>query len=141
MYWAQGCRLDRAISVFFRLLKEASAGNPEVALSLWAKSLTLCEERVLRVRIGDVLSVRPLLTLTEVELFTLVALRTQEGLSEEEIVAVTNMSRTKVRGTVKHLMTTGVLQRNGDIYRVAVRHIPAVDLTLRRRRFMQGDAA
>ena len=68
--------LDRAISVFFRLLKEASAGNPEVALSLWAKSLTLCEERVLRVRIGDVLSVRPLLTLTEVELFTLVALQT-----------------------------------------------------------------
>ena len=67
-----------------------------MALSLWAKSLTLCE-RVLRVRIGDVLSVRPILTLTEVELFTLVALRTQEGLSEEEIVAVTNMSRTKVR--------------------------------------------
>lgn len=133
--------LDRAISVFFRLLKESSLGNPEIALSLWAKSLTATEDRVLRVRMGEDLNVRPMADLSETELFTLVALRTQERLSEEEIVAVTNMSRTKVRGTVKHLIGTGVLHRQGDQYRVAVRHIPAVDLTLRRRRYMQGGEA
>ena len=35
----------------------------------------------------------------------------QETLTEDELAEVTNMSRTQIRGTVKHLVSIGVLKR------------------------------
>ena len=68
-----GVELERSISVFFSLLREVSEGNPQVALSLWANSLSLGEDRQVRVRMGQSLSIRPIDGLTESEMFVLVA--------------------------------------------------------------------
>ena len=95
---------------------------------------------MLSVHLGEALDLRPMADLTEQEMFALVALRTQESLTEEELADVTNMSRTQIRGTVKHLVGSGVLKRTAEGVSVVVSMIPIIDITLRRRRFMHGAA-
>ena len=84
----------------------------------------------------DGLLVRPIPGLTEAEMFTLVALRTQDAMEMAEVARVTNMSPTQVRTTVKHLLGRGILLRHDMGVRIATAFLPAVTLTLRRRHFL-----
>ena len=136
----EGEELQRAIAVFFRLLAESSMGNPSVAMALWARCLVQGKERSLAVHMGNVLDIRPIPDLTEAEMFALVALRTQDSLTVEELASVTNMSLTQMKSTVKHLIGRHLLIREESLVRVVTEALPAVSLTLRRRRFVHGEA-
>jgi hypothetical protein len=129
--------LDHATRGFFRLLAEASEGNPRVALLLFGQCLcTTDEDRVVDVWMHPDLSAAVLPKTSDPELFTLTALRTQQRLDERELVAVTNMSPGNIRAIVKHLVALGVVQSEGDVVSIVDDMLAKVTRTLRRRRFI-----
>jgi len=131
--------LERTRNAFYRLLAEASSGNPAVALQMFAQCLSPGpEEGVLRVHMADVLALGTVSALAEADLFTLVALRTQDVLDEQELVAVTNMSPATVRNTVKHLQQRGLVREDAGRVTIPQSELPAVTRTLRRRHFLLG---
>ncbi|MBW2256865.1 MAG: hypothetical protein JRI25_20040 [Deltaproteobacteria bacterium] len=90
------------------------------------------------VHMSDALALGTVSDLAEADLFTLVALRTQDCLDEQELVAVTNMSPATVRNTVKHLDQRGLVLEEGRQVTIPQSELPAVTRTLRRRNFLQG---
>jgi len=129
--------LERTIKQFFRLLADASGGNPAVALGLFADSLALTPAGQLEVHMVDALASSWLEGLHEHDLFTLVALRVQDALDERELVHVTNVSPSRVRATVKLLQAKGLLEPYHGRLRITEAQLPAVTRTLRRRHFLQ----
>ena len=128
--------LERATATFFRLLAEASEGNPSVALEMWVRCLEPgAEEGRLQVRLDDCLSAFVLEETTDGDLFV-TAVRTQNIIAERELVRVTNMSPAQVRSTVKHLHSMGVLSTDNDRVWIEPLFLPVVSRTLRRRRFI-----
>ena len=75
--------------------------------------------------------------LVEADLFTLVALRTQGALDERELMEVTNMSPSRVRMVVKHLLGRGLLERRDGQVEITLASLPLVTRTLARRHFLQ----
>jgi hypothetical protein len=131
--------LERTRNAFFRLLAEASNGNPAVALRVFAECLAPgAEDGAVRVHMVNALTLGAIDALTEADLFTLVALRTQDLLDEQELVAVTNMSPATVRNTVKLLEQRGLVVEEGHRVTIPQSELPAVTRTLRRRNFLQG---
>lgn len=129
--------LERATATFFRLLAEASEGNPSVALEMWTRCLSQTSEaNTLKVRIDDCISSFVLEEVTDRDLFTLAAVRTQNVIGERELVRVTNMSPSQIRSTVKHLQVIGVVHAHDDQVRIDTLNMPVVARTLRRRRFI-----
>lgn len=132
---------ERTVGVFFRLLAEASAGHPAVALRLLCRCLCLGEEEgVLAVRMSEALAAGAVAGLSDDDLFTLVALRTQDVLGEDELVQVTNLSASTVKSTVKHLLQRGLVYQDGPAVGICEPELPAITRTLRRRHFLQWSA-
>jgi hypothetical protein len=129
--------IERATATFFRLLAEASEGNPSVALKMWTRCLSETSTAgTLKVRIDDCISSFVLEEVTDGDLFTLAAVRTQNVIGEQELVRVTNMSPAQIRSTVKHLQALGVVRAQDDQVRIHTLYMPVVARTLRRRRFI-----
>lgn len=132
---------ERAVQLYFRLLSEASSGNPQVALGLWTQCLSpTSDPTVVQVTVADSLRGRILQGLSETALFTLVAVRIQEEVGEFELSEVTNIPRHMVRTTLRDLMSRGLLERRGDRLIIPDIHLPAVTRTLRRRHFLHLEA-
>ncbi|MCP4916517.1 MAG: hypothetical protein GY913_06295 [Proteobacteria bacterium] len=130
--------LERATRAFYRVLGEASLGNPMVALQLWAESLSLGEEGTVAVRLGRAVRETREEGLSEVELFTLAALRMQEGLSAEELSRVNNMPAPTVRSSLQVLVGRGLIERGHmDDWQIAPRQLATVTRTLVQRNLME----
>ncbi|TNE89372.1 MAG: hypothetical protein EP330_11495 [Deltaproteobacteria bacterium] len=131
--------LERTTSVFYRLLAEASNGNPAVALHLFADCLSAApgEQGVALVRMRRTLTGN-VDGLTDPELFALTAIRTQARLTLDELVEVTNMGRGPLRQIVKNLQSQGLLRSEGEHISIPGIELPAVTRTLRRRHFLYG---
>lgn len=127
---------ERATGAFFQLLADAAEGNPEVAMHLLSRCLVAHSDGSLEVRVHESLGSASLTELTENEMFTLVALRTQGQLTEEELVGVTNLGPGVIRNVVRNLVSRGLLARDGALCSVRVDQLPAVTRTLRRRHFL-----
>lgn len=127
---------ERAVDLFYRLLSEASEGNPTVALHLFSQCLEPIDEATVRVHMSAALNTPLLEGLSDAALFVLVALRIQDDLDEQEIVSVTNLPHSTVRATVRDLLGRGLLVRAGERVRVPIPHFPAVNRTLRRRHLL-----
>lgn len=123
--------LERATRAFYRVLGEASLGNPAVALKLWRESLTPTSDKTLQVRLGAAVQESRAVDLAEPELFTLAALRMQEGLSEPELAQVNNVSAAAVRASLQVLAAKGLVEPGHlDGWEVPLRHLATVTRTL-----------
>ena len=130
--------LERATRAFYRVLGEASLGNPMVALQLWSESLSLGADDVLSVRLGRAVRETRADGLSEVELFTLAALRMQEGLSPEELARVNNMTPSTVRSSLQVLAGRGLIERGHlDDWQITSRQLATVTRTLVQRNLME----
>lgn len=135
--------LERSTAMFYRLLAEASTGNPTIAMHMFARCVVPTDdEHVVTVRMGSVLSGGVIDALSEAALFVLVALRLQDQLTLEEIVEVTNLSLPLVRATVRDLLSRNLLERgDNDMLQVPDEALQSVTRTLRRRHFLHLGAA
>ncbi|HJN77776.1 MAG TPA: hypothetical protein QGF58_27910 [Myxococcota bacterium] len=123
--------LERATRAFYRVLGEASYGNPAVALQLWSESLSPTTDKTLQVRLGAAVQETRADDLAEPELFTLAALRMQEALSEPELAKVNNVSAAAVRSSLQVLAAKGLVARGHlENWEVPLRQLPCVTRTL-----------
>lgn len=137
--------LERSISVFYRLLAEASQGNPTIAMRLFTTCLQATDDpHVVSVRMGASLNANVVANLSDSALFVLVALRLQDRLALEELVSVTNLSAGAVRSTVRDLLSRGLVERcarDENQVRIPDETLRSVSRTLRRRHFLHLGAA
>ena len=136
----------RTAEAFFRLLAEASGGNPGVAVALWTGSLSRPEDPMtpeshLRVRLPEIISNPQLPPLSDPALLTLAAVRVHAGLTVSEIVQVNNMEPDLVQSTVQVLDNLGLLDRVGSRFRIEMSVLVSVTRLLRRRHFVYGKDA
>ncbi|MFT5583020.1 MAG: hypothetical protein ACI9VR_000597 [Cognaticolwellia sp.] len=129
-------QLERASVAFFRVLGEASLGNPAVAMRLWVESLKVTEEGIVQVRMGKSLREDLVDGLGEPELFLLSAIRMQNGLSEAELGSVNNMNAAAVRSSLQVLRGRGLLERERSRLQVNLRQQARITRTLWRRNLL-----
>ena len=89
---------------------------------------------------GAALSEGRLTGLTEQDLFTLAAVRMQDGLTEREIVEVNNMSPGVVRSSLQVLRGRGLLVREGENFHVPSRQQATVTRTLQHANYLDWRA-
>ncbi|MBT3219958.1 MAG: hypothetical protein HN348_12785 [Proteobacteria bacterium] len=129
--------LERSITSFFRLLTEASDGNPSVALHLWTQCLTPGKgDKEVLVWMHPALTRLVLSKLKDADLFALAALRTQHLVNEAELVKIANMSPGTVRSIVKNLEALQIVRQVEGFVEVVEHLVPVVSRTLRRRHFI-----
>jgi len=129
--------LERSINAFYRLLAEASEGNPRVALHLFAACLEPGERAgVARVLTRAALRTEVASDLSVDALFTLTALRQQDLMALDDLVEVTNLPVHTVRNTVRDLQSRGLVENaNSQVY-IPIQKLPMVSRTLRRRHLL-----
>ncbi|MED5371278.1 MAG: hypothetical protein VX899_09705 [Myxococcota bacterium] len=131
----QDGELERATVAFFRVLGEASLGNPAVALRLWVESLRVVDDGHVQVRMGSAVAEDLAKDLGQAELFVLSAVRMQNSLSEAELGMVNNMPPAAVRGSLQVLRGRGLVTSSGQV-QVPLRAQAKVTRTLWRRNLL-----
>ncbi|MEZ4317408.1 MAG: hypothetical protein R3F61_07885 [Myxococcota bacterium] len=128
---------ERATNAFYRLLSEASEGNPRVAMHLFSACLEPGERSGLaRVLTRKALSNEVVADLSVDALFTLTALRQQDSMQMDDIVEVTNLPVHAVRNTVRDLQSRGLVEDESDQIYIPIENLPLVSRTLRRRHLL-----
>ena len=128
----------RARDAFWRLLTDASTGNPKIALAYWLDALRWHEQGV------ALALVRPpaaadLQDVPDRDLFVLSAVLMHDGLDVAAAAAVLNLPASICRASCRHLEARGVFEEDVDErYRVALRWMPAVTRVLRQKHFLHG---
>ena len=130
---------SRARAMYWRIVSEASRGNPEVALEYWLSSLGPPVEN------GDLAEVPVYLhaghaeadveKLSDEYLFLLTALVIHDGLQIEDLAEVLNVVLGRVRMTCQHLESLRILERNGPVFQIAPSWQPAVLRVLDQKQF------
>ena len=129
--------LEHSTTAFYRVLREASYGNPSIAAELWRDCVHADPaKKMLYVRMAPALSEGRIEDLGEAELFTLAALRMQGGLTEKELVQVNNMRPGAVRASLQILRARDLIERNERGFRVRARQQATVTRTLQYRHFL-----
>lgn len=126
---------ERAERRFFRLLSEASGGNPSVALTTWVACMQPGEEeQLVLARFRENPGSRLPATLDDASLFVLAAARIQQRLTEPELLAVTQLPPNHVRIALRLLVEQGIVEVDAqDHYSVPIPLLPGVDRLLKRR--------
>ena len=133
---------ERARNAYFRLLAEATRGNPRVALERWSLSLRQGEE------VGQaavVLFAQPDSTLLtdggEHALFVLSALVVHDGLDVSDRARVLNLSPAACRATCRRLEGIGVLESDeaDEHFDITMAWAPAVHRHLRRKHLLHRE--
>jgi len=129
---------DRARNMYYRLLAEASRGNPEVALQLFARSLMRTDDpAVVQVTLREVLEPEATLPgVGETARFVLVAINMHDRLTLDDLVEVTHLPQAEVRASVRDLVSRGLVARHADQLRLCDHRRPVVQRTLRRLHFL-----
>jgi hypothetical protein len=133
--------LDRTSSAYWRLLAEASQGNPDVALDYWLSGLSSPDsESTEAVQVGlfSAPETGDLEALGDGALFTLTSLIIHDGATLEELHASLNLPEGEVRGTCRSLEAMGIIEDEDgdDTFEVTNRWLPAVERLLRRKSFL-----
>jgi len=142
---AEGTNRDRmrfrAAQAYWRLMAEASQGNPSVALEYWLGALRLPEnEEKGIVDVGMFAAPDPagLDALQDAALFLLTALIVHDGATLEELHAILNLAEGEVHGTCRGLEAMGFIEDEDldETYEVTNHWLPAVERLLRRKSFL-----
>lgn len=128
--------VERARSAYWRLLADASRGNPRVAHAAWLTSLrTGDEEGTVNVVLFEQPDVALLDEAGDMALFLLAALVVHDGLPVDLLAECLNISVAEVRSTCRRLQGLGVL--SGDTldryYKVVPEWSAVVDRRLRQK--------
>ena len=131
----------RAQAAFWRLLADASAGNPQVARALWIAGSRLDGE-TLRVGLFEAPVATRLQDLTDNELFVLTAVVVHDRLTVDQLARALNLPRSGVRTACQRLVARGVLASDGfdetSQYSLELPWLPAVERHLRNKNFLAG---
>lgn len=129
--------LERATSTFFRLLADASEGNPRVAMHLFADCVQpVPDSQALSVHRRKALATDVLDGVSVYGLFALVALRQQDAMRLPELVSVTNLPESVLRNLVRDLQSRGLVAAHGELLYVPIQRLALVTRTLRRRHLL-----
>jgi len=133
---------ERARNAYFRLLAEATRGNPRVALERWSLSLRLGESPG---QAAVVLFAQPdsalLVDGGEHALFVLSALVVHDGLDVADLARVLNLSSVACRATCRRLEGIGVLVSDeaDEHFDITMAWAPAVHRHLRRKHLIHRE--
>ncbi len=129
----------RARVAFWRLLADASAGNPEVARALLLGGATV-DGAALRVGLFDEPVPAQLQDLSDNELFVLTAVVVHDRLAVDQLARALNLPRSGVRTACQRLVARGILASEGyedsSEYHLELPWIPAVERHLRNKNFL-----
>ena len=130
--------LERAERAYWRLMAEASQGNPTVAARLWIDGLQPTSSAgVLDVGVPRSHDSTELEGLTDSELFGLTAIILHEDISVAELALVLNLAEARVRAACRGLeQLTLITETDTARYKVRLNWLPAVERYLRRRSFL-----
>ena len=131
--------LERTERAYWRLLADASQGNPSVAIRLWMDSLrpTSSAPEKVHVSLFKAHNIGELEELGDDELFALTALILHDDLTVAELHTVLNQSESNVRALCRGLeQRTVITETESGRYKVRLNWLPAVERHLRRRNFM-----
>jgi len=130
--------IERTERAFWRLLADASQGNPTVAARLWIDCLRPSSvDGEVGVGVPRSHDSSELEGLSDPELFTLTAIILHDDISVEELHTVLNQSENRVRATCRGLeQATLIMETDSGRYKVRLNWLPAVERHLRRRSFL-----
>lgn len=133
--------LDRTSGAYWRLLAEASQGNPDVALDYWLTGLSLPSSpdvNAVDVGLFSAPETEDLEALGDGALFALTSLIIHDGATLDELHASLNLPEGEVRGTCRSLEAMGIIaDEDGDeTFDVTNRWLPVVERLLRRKSFL-----
>lgn len=130
--------LERTERAYWRLLTEASQGNPTVAARLWVDGLRATETaNILEVSVPRPHESHDLESLADSELFILTAIILHEDLDAPSLSQVLNMPEPTVRAACRGLEQLTLISENATgRYKVRLKWLPAVERHLRRRSFL-----
>jgi len=130
--------IERTERAFWRLLADASQGNPTVAARLWIDCLRPSSvDGDVGVGIPRSHDSSELDGLTDADLFTLTAIILHDDISVDELHTVLNQSENRVRATCRGLeQATLIMETDSGRYKVRLNWLPAVERHLRRRSFL-----
>ena len=130
---------NRAQAAYWRLLADSSAGNPQVARSLWLAGATV-EGALIRVGLAEAPVAAQLQDLSDNELFVLTAVVVHDRLAVDALARTLNLPRSGVRTACQRLVARGVLASDGfedsSTYRLELPWLPAVERHLRNKNFL-----
>ena len=130
--------LERTERAYWRLLADASQGNPTVAARLWVDGLRATETAsILDVGVPRAHNSQELESLADSELFILTAIILHEDLDAHSLSQVLNMPEPSVRASCRGLEQLTLISENASgRYKVRLNWLPAVERHLRRRSFL-----
>jgi hypothetical protein len=130
--------LERTERAYWRLLTEASQGNPTVAARLWVDGLRATEAaNILDVGVPRAHDSQELESLADSEMFILTAIILHEDLDAPSLSQVLNMPEPTVRAACRGLdQLTLITETSSGRYKVRLNWLPAVERHLRRRSFL-----
>lgn len=129
--------LERTESAWWRLLTDATGGNPGAALEAWLGSLRDAGDGVLAVSLLQAPSVAAIESLPDRDLFVLTALVIHRGLPVESLAHSLNLPLGTCRSACRALEAKGVLTELEDgRWRVVLRWFPPVVRHLRNKHFL-----
>ena len=112
----------KARKIYWRVVAHASSGNPLVALDYWLSSLGAPNGkggRALPVYLAPSHYDAEVENLSDDYMFSLSALVVHDGLTEQELSRVLNVSEPKAGATCLHLESLGIVHRQGDRFLVS----------------------
>ena len=133
---------ERARSAYFRLLAEATRGNPVVALSTWCRSLRVGPEPgTVAVVLFDQPNDQHIAEGGEHALFVLAALVVHDGLDVQDLVRVLNLHEATCRATCRRLEGLGILESDDadEHFDIALAWAPVVYRHLRQKHLLHRD--
>lgn len=130
--------MERTERAYWRLLTEASQGNPTVAVRMWVEGLRATDAATsLDVTIPRTHDTQDLDTLEDSELFALTALILHDDMDVTELHRVLNIRESQVRSICRTLeQLTLITETDLGRYKVRLTWLPAVERHLRRRSFL-----
>jgi len=135
----QARMIERAERAYWRLLTDASQGNPSVAIRLWMDSLrpTSNDDGEAFVGLFSAHNTEELEELRDDELFALTALILHDDLTVSDLHIVLNQPEASVRALCRGLeQRTLITETDAGRYKVRMNWLPAVERHLQRRSFM-----
>jgi hypothetical protein len=106
--------LDQSAGGYFRLLEEATRGNPRVAMEYWLGSLNPTGTQQMRVNLFEPLAKKRLVALGDNARFVLVALVQHVELSLDELAQTLNFPPSLIAEILVALDDMGVIDRDAD---------------------------
>jgi len=105
---------------YFRILWDTSAGNPEVAMHFWLRSLHAADDGVPHVRLFVEPSTRDLERVSFNALFVLRAILQMEWAASEQLISCTRLGRADVLEALRYCRSRGYLEQRGPHYRITL---------------------